>query len=191
MSQFLDQCLRLLQIFRIKPFGEPVVDVGEHAACCVLRRLDCAEQLSLMLLVPLGEGKQTIDRFYQGLSATRFKIDGVTLRAHQRTNTSNRHTHPLTLKPLGNSARAHTPATFRAGGRESVFQHRVLLQGASSVSIVQSSQTKPEIRSKSLLLRVTRQPWLASVIAAIRKSWLPTRRRCRFNSWYMISAAVS
>ena len=35
MVQFFDQCLRLLQVFRVKPFGEPVVDRDNvlRAAC--------------------------------------------------------------------------------------------------------------------------------------------------------------
>ncbi len=35
MVQFFDQCLRLLQVFRIKPFREPVVDRDNvlRAAC--------------------------------------------------------------------------------------------------------------------------------------------------------------
>lgn len=49
--------------------------------------LDCTNQFSLMLLVPLCEGKQTIDRFYQGLRATGLKVDRVALRTHQRANT--------------------------------------------------------------------------------------------------------
>ena len=28
LGQLLQQCLRLLQIFRVKPFSEPVVDLG-------------------------------------------------------------------------------------------------------------------------------------------------------------------
>ncbi len=39
MTQFLDQRLRLLQVFRVKAFGEPVVDGGQRVACCELLAL--------------------------------------------------------------------------------------------------------------------------------------------------------
>ena len=53
MVQFFDQCLRLLQVFRIKPFGEPVVDLGQRIGCCLVLALDSAGQLALMLLISL------------------------------------------------------------------------------------------------------------------------------------------
>ena len=39
MAQFLDQRFRLLQILRIKPFSEPVVNLRQHNACFVMLAL--------------------------------------------------------------------------------------------------------------------------------------------------------
>src|SRR5262245_58873110 len=39
MTQFFQQRLCLLQVLRVKPFGEPVVDLGQHVACFVVLSL--------------------------------------------------------------------------------------------------------------------------------------------------------
>src|SRR2546422_7366399 len=71
-SQFFQQCLGLLQVFGIKPFGEPAVDLGQQLAGFVLLVLTPPQSTQTHHRSQLQRLGTLVARNLDGLEKTRF-----------------------------------------------------------------------------------------------------------------------